>query len=205
MDKKLAIVTTSLVLFSGAALAIPTHKDFLALDADKDGYLSTEEYQGYQNSLQKDFGQADVSQDGKVSLDEFKASSKIWNDPFAGAGSPLTPPMVSGAQVSVARTTDAAGAETSQQMSGAVASGDIPAFEELDKNKDDKLSKQEYEAAEGARMRGAETQKQIQKDIDKPGMLQEEVMEATDPKMLQDGASDVGKPAQGGGQSGGGQ
>lgn len=180
MDKKLAIVTTSLVLFSGAALAIPTHKDFLALDADKDGYLSTEEYQGYQNSLQKDFGQADVSQDGKVSLDEFKASSKIWNDPFAGAGNPLTPPggLTAGAAVSESRVTGTAEEDTS----GTAEKGTSGEAQE------DKLNKEE-EAQKS--VKGAETsssgaiQEKIQKDVDKPGMMQEDVMESTEPKVLQ--------------------
>lgn len=81
MEKKL-LATLTLVLVSGTAFALPTYYDFVALDANKDGYLSADEYKAYQNSLQKEFSQADKNGDKWVALDEFKESSIIQTDPM---------------------------------------------------------------------------------------------------------------------------
>lgn len=199
MDKKL-LATLTLTILSGSALAIPTYYDFSALDTNKDGYLSTEEYQGYQNTLQKDFGQADISGDSKISLDEFKVSSKIQLDPLMNA-------LPSGAAVSEQRVQGASGsnAATGDTASGSSASGsaDTSSAGQPSASTDTSGS-----ASAGKQVRGAELMK---KDTNVQGELKEDVMKATDPTVLQGGESgDISDPsgARGSGssskQSGGG-
>jgi Ca2+-binding EF-hand superfamily protein len=62
------------------AFAGASQKEFQLLDADKNGFLSTEEYQKI-NTLHKDFAQADKDGDGKLSVQEYKQSSVVSDDP----------------------------------------------------------------------------------------------------------------------------
>lgn len=183
MDKKL-LATLTLTILSGSALAIPTYYDFSALDTNKDGYLSTEEYQGYHNTLQKDFGQADTSGDSKISLDEFKVSSKIQLDPLMNV-------LPSGAAVSEQRVQGASGssAATGDTASGSSASGsaDTSGAGQPAASTDTSGS-----AGAGKQVRGAELMK---KDTNVQGELKEDVMKSTDPKMLQNGQSETGSPS----------
>lgn len=79
MKRKLFTALT-LTLASGMAFAGASQKEFQLLDADKNGFLSTEEYQKI-NTLHKDFAQADKDGDGKLSVQEYKQSSVVSDDP----------------------------------------------------------------------------------------------------------------------------
>ncbi|HLA75750.1 MAG TPA: EF-hand domain-containing protein [Gammaproteobacteria bacterium] len=116
MEKKL-LATLTLTLLAGTAYALPTYYDFQALDSNKDGYLSADEYKAFQNALQKDFSQADANADNRIALDEFRDSSKIQTDPLLNI-------MPSSAAVSEQRaetgaTVVSAGPSSSRQMRGA--------------------------------------------------------------------------------------
>jgi len=190
MDKKL-LATLTLTILSGSALAIPTYYDFSALDTNKDGYLSTEEYQGYHNTLQKDFGQADISGDSKISLDEFKVSSKIQLDPLMNA-------MPSGAAVSIERVQGASGssAATGDTASGSSASGSANTSSAGQPAASTDTS---GSASTGKQVQGAEI---LKKDTNAQGDLQNQVMDATDPKVLQGAPSNMDGPASTGSSSG---
>lgn len=68
------LTALTLTLMSGMAFAVDTYREFLVLDADKNGLLSKEEYQKVKNIMHKDFSQADTNGDGKLSLQEYKQS-----------------------------------------------------------------------------------------------------------------------------------
>jgi len=74
------LTAASWVLASGVAFAGASQKEFQLLDADKNGFLSTEEYQKI-NTLHKDIVQADKDGDGKLSVQEYKQSSVVSDDP----------------------------------------------------------------------------------------------------------------------------
>lgn len=78
MESKL-LTALALTIVSGAALAADPYREFLMLDSDKNGFLSTEEYQKI-NTLHKEFPKADTSGDGKLSLQEYKQSSVSLDD-----------------------------------------------------------------------------------------------------------------------------
>lgn len=80
MKRKLATLF-ALTFVSGAALAAATQKEFLLLDADKDGFLSSAEYQKV-STLHKEWGQVDKDGDGKLSIQEYKTSSVVSDDPI---------------------------------------------------------------------------------------------------------------------------
>lgn len=72
--KKMCAVTTLLLVASSATLAWAgsVEKNFTALDADKDGFISKEEAQKEVN-LDAVFDHADANGDGKLDLQEYAA------------------------------------------------------------------------------------------------------------------------------------
>ena len=216
MEKRL-LSALVLTLLSGAALALPTHKDFQALNANEDSYLTQEKYQ-HPEITQQDYGQADINKDGKISLNEYRASSSTpQGAPLQGTHPSDAALTVIAYEGSAARSADTSGSadmsssggtagasgtaggsasgsadsaatgSAGMEASGSASStavGDIPAFDSLDRNKDGKLSRNEYEAAStDLRVRGASSPDITTRDKDQPG--DDKVMKSTDPSVLQ--------------------